>query len=238
MNKLSMVLGIALMMIVITPYAQAVPYYIFGMAGRGFIYTNSSVTTTMRINAFHGSSETWKLFLEKSGNDQFPYDNFTLNIDCTSGDSASIITTDYTSWVDYGYIDIPLTYEDESVIINYNSVPLSTKTVECDFVMTYVNQTNNTYPYVRRWIQMIPYYASIEFVECTGFEDENFGMQFTGQLTGVITMMEDAWDIAWIIYSISIIVFAVIGIPILVFIIMRWAIYRITGHKLIERRER
>lgn len=85
---------------------------------------------------------------------------------------------------------------------------------------------------------MIPYYASIEFVECTGFEDENFGMQFTGQLTGVITMMEDAWDIAWIIYSISIIVFAVIGIPILVFIIMRWAIYRITGHKLIERRER
>jgi len=238
MKKTALVLGIVLTMVLMSMSAYAaIPYYIFGMAGRGFIYTNSSVTTTMKLNSFHATSETWYLFIENDINDEAPYDNITLRVDCTSGDIATFSTLEYDTWVDDGYINLPLTFESDESSISYNSISLDAKTVECDFTIISINQTNNTSPYVRRYIQLIPYYTTIEFVKCTGFDD-NFGIQVSGHITSFVTMMEDSWSIAWYAYSIFIIIFAVIGIPILIFIILRWGIYRLTGHKLIERRER
>lgn len=241
MKKLGMIIGIAFALMFMASSAQAAfgntPYYVFGMAGRGFIYTNSSVITTMRISSFHGTSETWKLYIEKTGDDLPAYDNITISVDCTSGDSAVFSTTDYESWNTYGYLEIPLTYEDDDVAISYNSIPLTAKTVECDFTIVNINRLNNTAPYIRRWIQMIPYLSSIEFVDCTGYDD-NFGIQVSTQIDAAVTMMDASWEIAWLVYSIFAVVFVVIGVPMLVFIIIRWALYRITGHRLVERRER
>lgn len=237
MKKLGLIIGFALMMVFISASAQAQISYVFGMSGRGLLYTNSSITTSMLINSFHGSSETWQLHIEPITEDKVPYDNITISIDCTSGDSAVFSTLDYSTWVNHGYIRIPLVYEAATSTIHYNSIPLEADTVRCDFRVLYINQSNNTVAYHRRYFQMIPYYISLEYVDCTGFDD-NFGISFSGQVTTVVTMMEESWSILHTVYSIAIIIFTIIGVPILVFIILRWAIYRITGHKLIEGRER
>jgi len=236
MKRLGMLFGLALLVLMAASAQASTPYYLFGMSARGLLYMNSSVTTTMQINAFHGSSETWKFYIEGLGSDNPPYDNITIQVDCTSGDSAVFDTTDYPEWVEHGYLEIPLIYEDEDDVIRYNSIPLESKTVRCDFTALGFNFTNNT-AYNTRKIHMIPYLASIEFIECTGFDD-NFGISFTGDVMTLVTMMEDCWEIAWYTYSIFAIIFVVIGVPLLVFIILRWAIYRLTGYKLIERRER
>lgn len=236
MKRLALLFGIAFMLFMTASAQATTPYYFFGMSGERFVYLNASHVSSMTLNSFHGTSETWQLFIRANTNDNPPYDNLTWVVDCTSGDSATVDTLEYPTWVSDGYIEIAMNYEDEDETVYYNAIPLTAKVVTCDFTISDWNATNNTANY-RMWVEMIPFYAVLEFVECEGFED-NFGISFTGQVTTVIGMMEDGWEIAWYVYSIVIIIFAVIGIPILVFIVIRWSIYRLTGHKLIERRER
>lgn len=236
MKRLGLLFGIAFVLLMASSAQATTPYYLFGMSSETFVYLNSSITSTMTLNSFHATSETWNLYIRANTNDNPPYDNLTWTVDCTSGDTATFDTLEYSSWVNDGYIQIAMNYEDAAETIHYNAVPLTAKAVTCDFTISDWNATNNTANY-RMWAEMIPFYATIEFIECEGFED-NFGISFTGQVTTVVTMMEDGWEIAWYTYSIFIIIFAVVGVPILVFIVVRWAIYRISGFKLIERRER
>jgi len=236
MKRLGMLFGFALLVLMASSAQAVTPYYLFGMSGETFVYLNGSITSTMTLNSFHATSETWKLYINANTNDVPPYDNLTWTVTCSSGESATFDTLEYSSWVNDGYIEITLNYEDDDETLHYNSIPLSAKTVTCDYTISAWNATGNTDNY-RMWVEMIPYYATIEFIDCTGFDD-NFGISFTGDVTTLVTMMEDGWEIAWYTYSIFMIIFTVIGVPLLVFIILRWAIYRLTGYKLIERRER
>jgi len=231
-------LGFVSMMALLTGQSFAIsgtPFYIFGMSGGRFVYLNASHVASLELNTFHGSSESWILYIRANPYDAYPYDNLTWHVDCTNGEDAVFDTVGYATWNSFGYIQIPMAYEPAPVTVHYNSVPLEAKSVSCDFSLLAWNEVNNTANYTRMIVEMIPYYASLEFVNCTGVN--GFGMNITGSITTAVGYMHSGWDIAWIVYSICIIVFAIVGIPLLVFIIIRFGIYRLTGTKFIEKKE-
>lgn len=195
---------------------------------------------SMSLVSFHESSQNWVLFFRHATADVSPYDNLKLTFTCNGQTSSPINTTQYDQWVDDGILSIEFPYDDLNYPVTYNERDFTGKYSRCDIMIEDYNASsylgNNTGSYTGLTVEMIPFLSVIEFVNCTGESFVEIGI--TNELSGIVTMMTDAWSIAWVIYSIFIVVFAVFMIPIFVFILIRWAIFRITGYRLIERKDR
>lgn len=236
MKQILMLFSLMTVLVLYSTSAYAVDVsFIFGATGETQIYNNASHTTEMTLNAFHGASETWAFFIENNPSDNTPYDNQTWYLSCSNGEEATFSTLDYQTWIDDGYIQIVFDFNDEEETIYYNSVPLEAKTVSCDFTLRYINASNNTADYTMD-VEMIPYYITTEFVDCTAYS-YNPTLSITSFIDTTIGFMSSSWEIAWIIFSIGAILFTLIGVPIFAFLVIRWAIFKITGKKLIERKE-
>lgn len=238
MRKIGVILGIVMVFMLSMGYVNAYifPNYLFGMVGSSLVHMNSSLTSSMAIHSFHATSETWLLQIKSGRTDDVPYDRVEFRVTC-DGNTATFNTTDYSLWNLYGFVQIPMEYASETEEISYNNVTFDSQVSLCDFTILDWNFTNNTVNYTYMEVNMIPYIASIEIVDCTGYESST-AIQISESISITASLMEDAWDIIWLVYSIVMIIFAIIGIPLFVFIIIRWAIARLTGYKLIERRER
>lgn len=201
------------------------------------IYLGSS-DIDMDIIAFHQSSQNWILYFEHSQSDIYPYDNLTLSIDCND-QLVSVDTTDYSDWVDDGVLSITFPYAEDDYPITYNEVSMTASRSECELSISdygassYVNNTQN---YTFIYVEMIPILAVLEFVNCSSVDTAE--IQIMTELDTVVAVFSDFWEIAWLVYSLCIIIFAVFMIPIFIFILIRWALFRLTGYKLVERRDR
>jgi hypothetical protein len=94
---------------------------------------------------------------------------------------------------------------------------------------------NNSYVYDYIDAEMIPYLSTFEFVACDDVVTTETSI--LGEIEMIVGMMSDFWTLLWLVYSIFIVVVAVFMIPIFIFILLRWSIYRLTGYKLVERKE-
>jgi hypothetical protein len=177
------------------------------------------------------------LYISHATYDASPYDNLSVTLEC-DGSSTTFDTIDYSQWESDGVLSIEFPYGDESYDVQYNEVTFTGKYSRCEVsvsdygVGSYVNNTGN---YTSLGVEMIPYLAVVEFINCSAVDTAE--MNIIADLTSLVEMMQDVWTLLWLVYSIFIMVFAVFMIPIFIFILIRWAIYRITGFRLVERRD-
>lgn len=213
-----------------------VPLVQFEMSVRR-LYVINDAPAKVDILSFHQSSQNWMLYLENDIFDDYPYDNLTLNIAC-DGQSVSVDTTDYDEWVDNGTLSITFPYGDDVYQISYNDVTFGASRSDCELSVSDYGASsyvNNTYDYTVIEMQLLPLLSTVEFVNCSYADTDEIGI--INELSSIATILSDFWEIAWLVYSIFIIIFAVFMIPIFIFILIRWALYRLTGYKLVERRE-
>lgn len=218
----------------IDPYAPMLNFQM-AVAQHLFITGNSSEIALM---SFHSSSNNWILFFRHNDADLSAYDNLSLSVACNGESPVVFDTTDYPDWVDKGVLSIEFPYERSDFAVSYNTVEFTAKYSKCTLsVSDYGGSSyvNNSYSYNSIDVEMIPFLSTFEFIACDDIvTTETSILDEIGLITG---MMTDVWQILWLVYSIFIVIVAVFMIPIFIFIIIRWAIYRLSGYKLIERKE-
>jgi hypothetical protein len=211
----------------------AAPLVSFQMAVDHYLFINDPAVQ-MRIMSFHASSNNWILFYRHDVFDEPPYDDLQLTVDCDGLGSQTFQTTDFPDWVSRGAFSIEFPYGSVNTTVSYNSIPFIAQTSTCflsvaDGLSSY---DNNTYPYDSIQAEMIPYLAALEFLPCDDIVTTE--TQLLSETGSIVDMMTGFWQILWLVYSIFIVVVAVFMVPILIFIIIRWAVYRLAGVKLIE----
>jgi hypothetical protein len=200
-----------------------------------FIGQNS---TDIALMSFHSSSNNWILFFRHNEWDDAPYDNLSLSVACNGEAPVTFDTSDYPDWVGKGVLSVEFPYERSDYPISYNTVEFTAKYSKCTLLVddyggsSYVN---NSLTYDSIDVEMIPYLSTFEFVACGDIVTAETSI--LDELGLIVGMMTDVWQIAWLVYSIFIIIVAVFMIPIFIFILLRYSIYRLTGYKLVERKE-
>lgn len=215
----------------IDPYA---PEYLFEMSSENFVTINGA-QAEMALLTFHESSQNWVLFFRHAINDDAPYDNLSALVECNGMSPVLLELADYPQWVSEGIYSIEFRYQIDSYPISYNERAFSAKYSKCYVTLSDYgagSYLNNTWNYTKLGVEMIPYLATVEFVDCSDFDSAEIAV--LNEMSSIVTMMTDVWAILWLVWSIFIVILAVFMIPIFIIIILRWAIYRITGFKLIE----
>jgi hypothetical protein len=218
----------------IDPYAPVLSFQM-AVAQHLFIGDNSSDIALM---SFHSSSNNWILFFRHNSLDDLPYDNLSLTVVCNGESPVTFDTTAYPDWNDKGVISVEFPYQQSDFAVSYNTVQFTAKYSKCTLsVDDHGNSSyvNNSYAYDFIDAEMIPYLSTFEFVACDDVVTTETSI--LGEIEMIVGMMSDFWTILWLVYSIFIVVVAVFMIPIFIFILLRWSIYRLTGYKLVERKE-
>lgn len=198
------------------------------------VYLDDNVTTVMTWLSFHESSESVGWYIRKHPNDISTNDNHTIVFDCGGSITGSFSTSDYEDWNNFGFVHIVLDYEDESYSISYDESPFTAKYLRCKFTASsgaFIN--NSAYDYIT--MELIPSVSSFEFISCSGVSSAQISL--AEEIGFLVTMMSEIWEIAWLIYSIFIILIAVFGIPILFFMLIRYVVFRLSGYRIGGERE-
>jgi len=227
-GKIFLTVFVAMILLAVNASAQT--------TGISTVYLDDNVTTVMSWLSFHESSESVSWYIREHPNDTGVADNHTITFDCGGSVTGSFNTKDYDSWNNIlgGYIQIGLDYEDESYGISFNEVPFTGKYLRCEFTASAGSFYNNSaYDYIT--MEFIPTESSFEFISCSAISTPQIAI--TGELASIVTMMSEIWEIAWLVYSIFIIIFAVFGIPIMFFMLVRYIVFRLSGYKIGGERE-
>ena len=218
----------------IDPYA---PQYLFEMSVEHFVAINGG-QSEMALLVFHESSQNWILFFRHAAYDEAPYDNLSVVVMCNDMSPVGFDTAAYSQWVSEGILSIEFGYQDTGYPVTYNERAFTGKYSKCYVALADYgagSYMNNTWNYTKLGVEMIPYLSTVEFLDCGDVESPELAT--ANELSSVVTMMTDAWTILWLVWSIFIVIFAIFMIPIFIFIILRWAIFRITGIRLVEHKD-
>lgn len=187
------------------------------------------------LMSYHGSSQNWVLFMRHDELDLVPYDNLIVSVACNGASAYVFNTTVMSQWVDEGMLSIEYPYQG-NMSIRYNSVSHTARYSRCTVGISdygndsYAGNVEN-YTFVR--LEAIPFLSVLEFVDCTPYDTAELGL--LGNISSLVAMMTDFWQMLWLVVSITAIIFGIFMVPIFVFIIIRWFIFRVTGTKIIER---
>lgn len=193
------------------------------------VYLDANDTTVSSMMAFHESSKSITWYIRTHQIDVTSFDNHTVNFDCGGSVVGSFSTKDYETWNTFGFIEVGLDYETDPYSISYNEIGFTADYLRCEFTVNSGSFLNNSaYDYIT--MELIPVQSSIEFINCEGVTSSQIAV--AEELEMFVSMASDFWSIVWLIFSIFAIVFAVTGIPAFVFMLIRYVIFRITGHKI------
>lgn len=193
------------------------------------VYLDANETTVSSLMAFHESSESISWYIRANPSDSVSYDNHTIDFDCGGAIFGSFSTNDYETWNNFGYITIGLEYETLPYTISYNEIIFTANYLRCEFIVDTGSFVNNS-AYDHLIMELIPLESSIEFIDCSAITSPQIAL--AGEIEMFVTIASNFWTIVWIIVSIFVIVFAVIGIPAWVFMLIRYVMFRITGHRI------
>jgi len=224
-------------------YASAIPesdINKFRAAGRAVMkfdsYTNSS--RVIDVRAFHGESSSFYLVFRASIGDALPYDDFYVNYIC-SGDAlpTGFHTTDYASWNTAGIISVGRNfYFTEN--FTYNSATIETRWSSCQILSATDLVVDGNAGYTSFNVEVVPVLTNTVITLDAFCSDEYrttlIGLLING-ISSVFTNNLNILNTAFIVFETLIVLFIVIGIPALVILFIRWAIYRISGHKIFSR---
>jgi len=201
-------------------------------------YGGSTSTRSYEIKSFYNESDSFYFVVRASAGDIKPYDDFFLRVWC-SGDSlpTEFHTTDYDSWVSNGQISFKRNYYTSYNEI-YDNISISARKSGCEIYSATDLIVNNNAGYTTFYVDMVPILITpvITFDQfCTDERRANI----TGSLKdGILIVLQNNTNFLytlWIIFQVLAVIVIVIGVPVFILLMIRWAIWRITGFKLFER---
>lgn len=237
-RKIVMLMLLAIMLTPVAVRAELSPFapiFAFEMSAAHRIQINGE-SESVSILTFYESSQNWVLFLRHNNVDDLPYDNLSVTVECNGEDPVTFDTTDYSQWVDEGILSVEFPYQQSDYGVVYNSINLAGKYSMCVVnVEDYGGSSyaNNSYNYTEFNVETIPFLATLEFIDCN--QSGSSEINLLNQMSSTTNMMTNFWDILWLVFSIASVVLGVFMIPVIVFILIRWFLFRVAGIKIVER---
>jgi len=197
------------------------------------------ITRELELLSFYNESQYYYIVIRKSSVDQPPYDDFFVTFICDAEPVTSFHTTDYTSWVESGQISFKKQYgyQDD---FDYGTGSIRGRYSYCQIREASNLTVSGNTGYTTFNVDLVPVtISSVQSVE-SYCEEEYLRDTITAQLSAMGTIVETNVGFVSTIFTVFqtlVIVFIVIGIPILIFLFIRWAVWKITGIRILERKE-
>lgn len=201
-------------------------------------YYNSSWYQHVGVQIFTGVSSEYYFVIRRNPADMYPYDNMKVCFAC-QGDylPTCLYTTDYPSWNENGqisflrsdYSDVNRTYSGVNRTVSYARCSVSS-------VSDVSYDGNGAYSYVI--VEMIPRINTQFTTIQRQCETDSAQAVIAEELEGISTVIEtnvNVWNTLFIMFQICAVIFVVFVLPIMIFLMMKWFVYKITGHKMLER---
>lgn len=202
-------------------------------------YWNSSERRIVILDAYFNLSDSYYFTIRRNPADTYPYDNFRICFECY-GDylDTCIYVEDYSSWVQNGQISFFRSDMMERTH-TFGNLTINMTRGYCfiDEINSFTFENNGGYSYL--FIELIPL-LGVKFTTIDTYcETESAQELIEAELEGIGTVISANVNFFYTIYiiiQIIIIITVFIGVPVMVFLLIRWAIWKITGHKILERR--
>jgi hypothetical protein len=238
-------LAFGLIAVLFSGVVSAIPesdLYKFKSSVRGFAkfdeYGGSTSTRSYTIKSFYNESDSFYFVLRSSAGDIKPYDDFFVRMWC-SGDSlpTEFHTTDYDSWVSNGQITFKRNfYLPYTEIYDNSSIPASQS--GCEIYSASGLVVDGNAGYTTFYVDMVPILPTA-VITLDAFCTDERRVNLTGRLeSGILLVLQNNTNFLytmWIIVQVVAVIAIVIGVPVFILLMIRWAIWRITGFKLFDR---
>jgi hypothetical protein len=211
------------------------PIVAFEMSGLHNLVINGE-SIDVSLLTFYESSQNWVLFLRHNPIDDPPFDSLLMIVGCNGESPVTFNTTEYSQWASKGVLSVEFPYQQSGYAAVFNSETLTGKFSECTLsVADYgaASYVNNSFNYTSFDVELIPFLATVDFVDCS--EVDSGELTLLSQLSSMTGVMTDFWQILWLVFSMTAIILGVFMIPIFIFILIRWFVYRMVGIKIVER---
>lgn len=216
--------------------------YKFKSSVRGYAkFDENGGTASARsyeIKSFYNESDSFYFVLRASIGDVKPYDDFFIRMWC-SGDSlpTEFHTTDYDSWASNGQITFKRNfYTSYSEVYDNISVPASKSS--CEIYSASGLAVDGNSGYTTFYVEMVPT-LSTTVITIDQFCMDERRVNMTARLTaGILVVLQNNTNFLytlWIIVQVVAVIAIVIGMPVFILLMIRWAIWRIAGFKLFDR---
>jgi hypothetical protein len=228
------------------PPASAIPesdIYKFKSAVRGYMtfdefMGNSTDDRALVLKSFDNGSISFYVVLRANVGDAPPYDDFYVRMRC-SGDALPLEfhTTDYASWNKVGQISFKRTY-DVGYVEQYDNLSMPAILSSCQIESASGLAVDGNLGYTDFYMEMVPILSTnvITLDEyCTGERRVNVTGNIKNSILLVLTNNVNFIYTLWILFQIMAVIIVVIGVPVMVLLLIRWALWRLAGFKLFER---
>jgi hypothetical protein len=243
--------SLVLFLFILSIPVQAIPdtdiYNFRAVGSQTFVFdeycTGSECNRTIRLKSFHNFSNSFYIMFRHHTGDAEPYDSYNIEFRC-SGDALPLAfnTNDYAGWEERGIISFKRefgTYVDGN---SYDNITIDTHYSDCEIISANSLTVDGNTGYTTFTVEVVPILdaGSVTTVQ-TYCETEARNDLIANLQSGIWTVLENNINFfftIWIIAQTLGIILVVIGIPVLVFLMIRWAIWKVTGIKLLERKEK
>ena len=245
MSELRIIFTVLLVSLVLASSVSAIPEADldkFRASGRYYALFDTFAgndTQYFTAKAFHNDSDNFYIVFRANVGDAPPYDDFYISFNCLGdGIPTEFHTTDYPSWEEAGFVTFLKGYEFE-VQEYYDGVNISMSWSYCSLNSATSLVTSGNNPYTTFYVEVVPVLDTKVMTLEMYCSDEGRNALIDQLRNGIWSVLEKNVNFLytiWIVFQIIAVILVVLGIPILIFMLIRWAVWRVSGHKLFERR--
>jgi len=249
-NKMGLrilVLVSLLMSICFVSAVQAIPESdaeSFRASARYFVefddYYNGTIGRTLTLKSFHSEASYYYVVFRANVGDAKPYDEFDVSFRC-EGDTlaTSFKTTDYPSWEESGQISFKREFNIRGNETYFNNT-INVSTTFCTVLTAGNLVVDSNDGYTKFMMELVPILRNIVITPKSSCELTSAHQTLDSELDSLYKVFVNNINIFYtlfIVAQILAIIFVVIGIPILVFLMIRWTIWKTTGRRILAPRE-
>jgi len=213
---------------------------IFKFDEYNYYNNNYSMTRTVQLYTFFNESQYYYAIVRANPADVSPYDEFDITFFCDGEPYTSFTTTDYTSWVESGQISFKKRFGSITTR-SYGNSTLSANEAYCTIISASGLVVDGNVGYTTFNLDIVPVTTTAVTTVESYCEEEALRDTVTAELAAIDTIFNTNVNFVttlFIVFQILAIVAVVLGVPILLFMLLRWAIWKITGIRILERRIR
>ena len=242
MIKISYVFLVSLLLISVVSAIPESDLEKFRASGRYFVkfdeYTNETQYQT--ISAFHNESLSFYVVFRAHAGDAPPYDDFYVEYKCL-GDALSteFHTTDYPSWNERGLISFRKIYAYNGITSYYDNSTVYMSWSQCWLISATGLDAVGNAGYAEFYVELVPVLNTLVITLdyfCSDVVKTNLFQQLIAGIALVLEKNVNFLYTLWIVFQILAVLFIVLGIPIIIFLLIRLAIFKISGFKILDRR--
>lgn len=191
------------------------------------------------LYVFFNESQYYYVLIRGVSADVSPYDDFFVSFSCDGEPATSFHTTDYTSWVESGQISFKKQFNPAIVTVDYGNATIDALYSYCQIYSANSLVVDGNSGYTQFNVDLVPVTTSAVTTLERYCEEAALQDTITAELSAINTIFTNNVNFIttlFTVFQILALIFVVLGIPIMVLLLVRWVIWKVTGMRILERK--